>query len=142
MAQIILASHGALADGMKSAADMILGENDNLSSFCLSQYPNPQDIKSAIQVFMDEKQNETFIMISDIKGGSIHNQLVTLCDRENVFLVSGMNLNLVLELVMIPADENISNFIKQTIKIATQNITYFDAEIIKQEMSHEEEELW
>ena len=98
MRKLILASHGSLAEGMASAVRMILGDAAELSCFSLDHYVSPQEIGEAVRGLVEAEPETRFLLLSDIKGGSVHNQLFPLCKRPNVQLVSGMNLSLTLEL--------------------------------------------
>ena len=44
--------------------------------------------------------SEEFIILCDIKGGSVYNAMIQLLDMGNVEIISGMNMNIVLELVI------------------------------------------
>ena len=49
MKRMILASHGSLAKGMKSAVSMIVGNTDYITDFNLDDYYSPDDIKIEIE---------------------------------------------------------------------------------------------
>ena len=40
------------------------------------------------------------MIVCDVKGGSVYNALLQTCNNERVNLISGMNMNMVLELVI------------------------------------------
>ena len=44
MQNLILASHGSLAEGMLSAANMIVGDIEGVDAYGLDTYHSPQDI--------------------------------------------------------------------------------------------------
>ena len=47
------------------------------------------------------------MIVCDIKGGSVYNALIQLLDMDNVEIISGMNMNIVLELVIKNSSGNI-----------------------------------
>lgn len=49
MGKLILASHGSLAEGMKSALKMILGESIQMDAFGLDTWEQPQAILEEIK---------------------------------------------------------------------------------------------
>ena len=99
--KIILASHGFLADEMLKVLHMILGDEDDVESFCLDTYENPLALSQQVKKKIEEVKDEPVTLVCDIKGGSVFNQLLPLCTNQRVTLYSGMNLDLVLSLVNI-----------------------------------------
>lgn len=140
--QIIVASHGFLAEGIVSAVKMIAGSYENLYSFDLNTYETPNLVKEEVDKIILNNPNVLTILLADIKGGSIHNQLVLDCDRENVVLVSGINLALVLDLILCQEENMSKEKIKLSIEEAKQNITFFDKETILASENKEEDSLW
>ena len=125
--QIILASHGQLADGFVSAVEMIAGKQEKLSAYTLSEYGTPQAIREEVVKKIDNHPDELFILLADVLCGSVHNQLIEECTRNNVVLISGINLALVLDLLLTP-DENMNkDKIRESIEGAKKNIRYFDS---------------
>ena len=99
--KVILASHGSLADEMLKVLHMILGDEDDVESFCLDKYENPLALSQQVKKRVEEAKDEPVTLVCDIKGGSVFNQLLPLCTNQRVTLFSGMNLDLVLSLVNI-----------------------------------------
>ena len=99
--RIILASHGYLADEMLSVLHSIMGDEDDVESFCLDTYDDPAALAAAIKKSIDHDSSSHFVLVCDIKDGSVFNHLLPLCENPGVTLVTGMNLDLVLGLVNI-----------------------------------------
>ena len=99
--KVILASHGSLADSMLEVLHMILGDEDDVESFCLNKYENPVALSQEVKKKVEAAGNEPVVLVCDIKGGSVFNHLLPLCTAPNVSLFTGMNLDLVLSLVNI-----------------------------------------
>ena len=93
MAKIILASHGGLSAGMLDSVKMIVGElAADVETYSLLPGRNPNEYVTEL--------TEKFIILCDIKGGSVYNTMIQLLDMGNVEIISGMNMNIVLELVI------------------------------------------
>lgn len=137
--RIILASHGSLAEGMLSAVEMIAGTQENMHAYSLAKYQTPANVKEGVQKEMDAYREERFIILCDIKCGSIHNILVELCANERVTLMSGMNLALVLSLAISPEMEK--EQLIANMEEAKDNLMYFDKETIMNS-NLEEDKLW
>lgn len=99
--KIILVSHGKLAKGMKNTVEMIAGNQDNLEAY--EAYKNGTsddsfigDIKNSLDKVGDERA----VIITDVLGGSVNNEMTQLLkDHQNLTVLTGMNLPLVITLV-------------------------------------------
>ena len=99
--KIILASHGSLADAMLNVLHAIMGDEDDVESFCLDTYENPLALSEAVKKKIEAVNGAPVILVCDIKGGSVFNHLLPLCVNSGITLFTGMNLDLVLSLVNI-----------------------------------------
>lgn len=142
--KIILASHGSLAEGMHSAAKMILGSCDNVTSYGLDTYGNPIDIYNIVEHIIKASLDDEFIILCDINGGSVHNQLLHLCMYPNVHMVTGMTLSIVLECALANEEQGIEELLNKTVDNARKNILIFDYNRVKEELNEgiEDDKLW
>lgn len=100
MAQIIFASHGELSKGMKNSVSMIVGDlSSDVETFSLFPGQNPRDYYQQLLKRVQET-DEQFIILTDIKGGSVHTALMPLTQMDNVILLSGMNLVMALDVLL------------------------------------------
>ena len=145
MKKIIIASQGTFAEGLLSAAEMIMGKTENISAYGLSNYESPYEISSLIEKQIHEKKDDDWIILCDISGGSIHNQLVKLCCNEHVYVIGGCTLSMVLELALSAEEDNLPEMIRHTLQGAKESISYLDhstaLELIK-ERETEDDNLW
>ena len=97
--KIVLASHSNLAQGMKDTAEFIMGKQENLSA--ITAYVDEKvDFSAQLTALISEMAEEPIIFISDLLGGSVNRVFTeTIAGKENQFLIAGMNLPLVLEIV-------------------------------------------
>lgn len=137
--RIILASHGSLAEGMLSAVEMIAGKQENIQAYGLDTYQTPEKVREKVVENMMAHVDDSFIILCDIKCGSIHNILVELCAQDQVCLISGMNLALVLTLA-ISQGMNKEQLL-HSLQEAKDNIMYFDKDAIMNS-NLEEDKLW
>lgn len=98
--KIVLATHGMLADGYRNTLQILGAETEHLTMMCFYNGKNNYDTEIA-ELFSNLKEEDQLIICTDIKFGSI-NQLFMKesmkYGKDNVFLVSGINLPLLLEL--------------------------------------------
>ena len=98
MVKIILVSHNQLATGMKHAVEMIAGAQPQLTAYGLMPGQKPDDIVAEIAMTLPEK--EPVLILADLIGGSMCNACMSLLTRDNVRLIGGMNLALILQVVL------------------------------------------
>ena len=95
-----MASHGELSKGLLNSITMIVGDLANgIQTYSLYPGQSPNDIYDAIEQDIKGSE-EQFFILCDIKGGSVHTTLSKLIVYPNVIVVSGMNMNMVLDLVL------------------------------------------
>ena len=100
MAKIIWASHGKLSKGMLDSVKMIIGSlADGVETYSLFPGESENDYANELKERM-LKDEEDYLLICDVQGGSVFNSLVQLVTNERVKVVAGMNLSLVLELIV------------------------------------------
>lgn len=123
--KIVLASHSNLAQGMKDTAEFIMGKQENLSAFT-AYVDEKVDFSAQLTALISEMAEEPIIFISDLLGGSVNRVITeTIAGKENQFLIAGMNLPLVLEIVSMSFSAEpakIKEQLQQVIVTATSGI--------------------
>lgn len=144
MRKLILASHGSLAEGMLSAVKMIMVNCDNIAPYGLDTYGNPSDIYDILQKEIQEHPEHEYIILCDINGGSVHNQLMQLCTHKNVYLIVGMTLGMVLEISFSNPDSDTKEILRKAIHSSQENTLLFDSDSVKKEIEKglEDDLLW
>ena len=144
MKRVILASHGSLAEGMLSAVKMILGNDGGCQAYGLDTYEEPKKIYELIESEIKKEPNTQFIVITDINGGSVQNQLLQLCAYENVYVQTGMCLAMVLEIILFQEEKKAEEFVPSIVKTASASMYGFSKNTIQQAKIQltEEEEIW
>lgn len=98
MNKYFLISHNEYAQGLKNALEMITGKQENLFAFGLMPGGHPDELISQIEEKIGEE--DKVIILGDIAGGSMCNAAMRLTQKSNVSLVSGMNLPLAMEIIL------------------------------------------
>ena len=96
MVSIVLASHGAFAEGIKQSGQMIFGPQEAVEAVVLTPEMGPEDLRAklldAIATF--ENQEEVLFLV-DLWGGTPFNQISLLLEEpghEKWVAVTGLNL--------------------------------------------------
>lgn len=96
MVKIMLASHGNLAAGMLSSAEMVFGKQDNVSVIC-AYVDGEDDVSTRIKGFIDSiAPDDSWIIFTDLFGGSVNNEFMKYISNPQIRLIAGMNLALVI----------------------------------------------
>lgn len=123
MRKIILASHGLLAEGMKNSLELISGCNSNIHAFGLNEGGSPKAIAEKVNNIIEENEENEYVIITDFPGGSVNTAMVELLEKKNVYLISGMNLILCLEILLAQEDVSIENIIEDALINAKNTLT-------------------
>jgi fructoselysine/glucoselysine PTS system EIIA component len=117
MNQIILASHGNLAKGMKDTLNMIIGDTESVKAFS-SYRDEDANIGLLIEEHLKEIYNQGKVYIlTDIFGGSVNNEVMNLIRKyPDVNLIAGMNLPLVISIATNDeiSEELLEEFIRES----------------------------
>ena len=68
--------------------------------------------------------DDELIVFSDLLGGSVTNQILQFALKENVYVVSGVNLPLVIDVILADPETPAEAVIDAAIENAKQQITY------------------
>lgn len=103
--KVVLVSHGKLSEGMASAVEMVFGKDENLSYLGLAPDGNVVELIGGLREQVAACPNDQFIVVADIFGGSVCNQcLQQLSEFDNVNLIAGMNMGLVVSILAMPGE--------------------------------------
>lgn len=97
--KILLVSHGPFAEGMCRTLREFFGAQ-NVYAASVSQEDGTESLKKAVEGYWKEWGDEQVVICSDVKSGSANQTMMLYYERPNTFLISGMNLSLVLQLMM------------------------------------------
>jgi Phosphotransferase system, mannose/fructose-specific component IIA len=113
--RIILASHGKFASGILSSLKLLYGNTDSVTA--MDCYINPKyDLQKNVKKVIDENSNNRLLVITDIFGGSVNNEFLKYIKEPNFYLVSGLNLPFLLELMtQITGTSDLESLIKQVL---------------------------
>lgn len=93
-----------MAKGLKQTVELIMGKQSNLHA--IAAYDDEQEsLKKQIVDQITSNSNEKYLFLTDIIGGSVNTTIAQMIDdKENMFLVTGMNLPLVLTVLTAKMD--------------------------------------
>lgn len=117
MKKILIATHGTFASGARSTIEFLMGSVADIT--CIDAYVNPEEnlVETLEAYFSGTEPDDRVIVMTDIKGGSVNQKIVPYITRENVYLIAGFNLPLLVALAIAPEDMTRED-IKKTIEDA------------------------
>ena len=115
MLKLFLSSHGHMASGMKSSIEIFCGQNNNLTVF--DAYVDEKNLTEQLDAFYKTvKDDDQVILLSDLYGGSVNQQMYLYLTKPNTMLVAGVNLACVLELTSLNSitEEGLERLVEQS----------------------------
>ena len=122
--KLLIATHSVFADGIKNAMELVTGEQNSVSTLCA--YTNDMtEVETPIKVIIDALcDDEELIVTTDIFGGSVNNEFMKYLSKSNIYLIAGVNLPLLFELIMNLESENTVQMIETAVKNARKQLQY------------------
>lgn len=101
--KIVIATHGMLAEGFKSALQIIAGA-ENVEAF--NCYTSPDfNLQETIQKVMDSKgPEEELFVFTDLFGGSVNNGFVAALKTYDFHLITNTSLGLLIDFILMEPD--------------------------------------
>lgn len=101
---IIIATHGQMSEGLKDAADVIVGMVDGIKTHSLVKGANVENLGQDLMTSIKEAdEGEGVIIFTDLVSASPYNQSMIainqLKDDHNVHVIAGVSLPMLLEAI-------------------------------------------
>lgn len=100
MKKFAIASHAKMAEDIQSTLELFAGKDLDVT-YMSAYVEDAPEIEEQIATFFDNlKDEDQAVIFTDMFGGSV-NQKMTLAaqDKENVFIVAGFNLPVIIEII-------------------------------------------
>lgn len=112
--KILLVSHGDLAQGLCNTAQKFFGAS-NIYYANVDLETGTTGLIEKVNKYLEEWKNEQVVVCSDLKGGSANQTVAQMLANHEFFLVSGMNLALILQLIMCQEvdEDSLKNMIEE-----------------------------
>lgn len=103
MRNIILLTHGEFSKGIAQSCGFILGEVENLRPLSITLDETIDQIRAMVEAEIEAfGSGGPTILVTDIPGGSTTQAAVkVMAERQDVYLVTGLNLGLLVALIML-----------------------------------------
>lgn len=114
MKNIILLTHGDFSKGIAQSSRYILGEVENLTPLSITLNETIDETKGMIESAWRAFHNDLpTIILTDLPGGSTTQAALSyLADNPGLYLISGLNLGLLLDIVMLDLTQDYETNLK------------------------------
>lgn len=113
MTEILIASHGHMASGMKSSIEILTGLGAKIVA--VDAYVDESDYLPQIREFVKNATSPA-VIFTDLLGGSVNQKVILEAgNKPNIFIVSQMNLAIVMA-VLLDTEELTTQRLQELIK--------------------------
>lgn len=124
MIYYIIASHHSFAAGLKNTLGFITNLPENVID--INAYLDERDVKQQIEEVMRSiPAGSNVIIMTDMLGGSVNQKFYSYVS-DAVHVITGVNIPLALELMLMGEAEITAENIKETIEYARSQIVYMN----------------
>lgn len=121
--QIIIATHSGLSDGFVKALNFIYGDKMNIhiiQAFTVDKNPNER----FLEIVNNISSNDKIIVLTDLTAGSVNKMIAQELVNHDFYLISGINLAILLEIALTSEDDINDEFIRKVVEDGKEEITY------------------
>ena len=138
--KILIVGHGEYATGMKSAIKLLTGVNINIDAINLNEELTHNDYTMMVQEYV--ANNKDLVIFADMTGGApfqIASREILLNESsENQFVIGGVSVGCILEVVMNTLVLNSEDELKDIINTAVNNIQEMTSIVCRKDLVSEE----
>lgn len=122
MCNVLLCTHSTLAQGFREAVMMIARSAPSLEILCFADGCSLDALICQMQTKTERfrQAGETYCIVTDMFGASPFNAAMQVCAEDHMFVITGVNLALLLELLSLPQTEatweNLNQFVQEARK--------------------------
>lgn len=124
MTKVIIASHHHLATGMKDTIEHLIPSIGKID--VIAAYINNEPIEDEISKLLESYPvDEKVLIFTDLLGGSVNQTFIRYMSKRNLFLVTGMNLPIIMMLLLSIESEDLSeDLIRKSIDEAKNQLLF------------------
>lgn len=141
MFNILIVSHGSVAESFCGTAEMIMGEIENIRTAGIQPGVSSQEFGEKIEKLADEIYNDNgLLVLTDLYGGTPCNvSIMNLLNKySKVQIISGLNLPILLE-ALGSRSSSLEEVTDKLIKVGKEGIIDVN-KIVSENSAHEDDE--
>ena len=119
----VIVSHGQLANELLAAAEMVIGELDNVAAVSIGWHDDVEAAKAEIQrAIKTVSKGSGVILMTDMFGGTPTNISAMFLDEGSVEIVTGVNLPMVVKVATQPEGSTLGDLAREVEEQGKQSI--------------------
>lgn len=124
MTRVIIASHHHLATGMKDTIEYLIPSVASID--VIAAYIDNKPIEEEVATLLDSYPvDEKVLVFTDLLGGSVNQAMAKYLTTRDLYIVTGMNLPVIMTLLLSIANEELSDeLIRESIEDAKNQLVY------------------
>lgn len=138
--KILIVGHGEYATGMKSSIKLLTGLNNNIDAINLNEELTHNEYTMMVQEYV--ANNKDLIIFADMTGGApfqiASREILLNEDSENQFVIGGVSVGCILEVVMNTLVLNSEDTLENIINTAVNNIQEMTSIISRKDLVTQE----
>lgn len=138
--KILIVGHGEYATGMKSSIKLLTGVNNNIDAINLNEELTHNEYTMMVQEYV--ANNKDLIIFADMTGGApfqiASREILLNEDSENQFVIGGVSVGCILEVVMNTLVLNSEDELENIINTAINNIQDMTSIISRKDLVSQE----
>ncbi|HDQ25649.1 MAG TPA: PTS sugar transporter subunit IIA [bacterium] len=109
MTGILIVSHHRLAESVKETAELVVGKKENVAALALMKEDKAEDFSRRIKEAAEKLDTgDGVLILADMFGGTPCNvSLMLFGNNENIGIIAGFNLPLVLEAMLYSREDGL-----------------------------------
>lgn len=140
MIGFLITGHAAFPDGLMSSVHMIAGEQENVVALNFQENMNLEafqtTLKNNVEALLDK--NESVLIFTDLLGGTpFRTAMVIASEYENVEVVTGTNLPMLLEATALRVTDDVQAFVDQLIQVGQEGLQHPQLDLDDEESDHD-----
>lgn len=106
MIGIVLLTHGSLGLALLKTAEMILGKKDRVEILPVQSGSSLNDIAEILEEYIIKYKESGLLILTDMFGGSPTNIAMAYMNEDNVDVVTGVNLPMLIKALTLREENN------------------------------------
>lgn len=123
MANILIATHGELAQGFYEAVKFFNDQADNIHY--INAYVKNDDFEEIFLNKVDELLDESLFVFTDLPGGSVNRVVSKYISKYGYKVISGINLSILLEVAFSTEELNREN-VEEMINASREQLVFMN----------------
>lgn len=131
MKHVVLLTHAHLCEGFASALQVISGMESSLTLISMEAQDSPDTMTQRVKQVLDSfPAEDPLILMTDIPVGSTTQIAIPFLETfPNLYILTGLNLGLLLEITLNPMEGDISAILREAVEASRQTLLFINDQL-------------